>query len=286
MDGNLNLPLKRKWFELTKAGRKTEDYREITPYWFSRLIYLRDPTVFSDGHDVEAFLDELKHPFSIPADLLKDYEIEFRRFKRNVMTLGYPKSTDKGRRLTLKHAGIEIRTGDPDLGAEPGKRYFVIKHKMGLNVGVYQNIRETTNEHDSDFTAEVYSEEWSWKIKNLKQGAFYCGDLVDRSIEYAYSYHTYFRARLIALTGKLHLLNDDGTIKWNELPNDMPFIDFIDFADNWGCLDFEVSEKIYQDFNEWKSLALLQFLDYEYLIYQRWLNAFDLARKNGVVVFR
>ena len=44
------------------------------------------------------------------------------------MTLGYPKSTDTGRILKLYHKGIEIREGDPEWGAEPGKLYFVIKH--------------------------------------------------------------------------------------------------------------------------------------------------------------
>ena len=29
---NLQLSLKRNWFEMTKSGVKTEDYREITPY--------------------------------------------------------------------------------------------------------------------------------------------------------------------------------------------------------------------------------------------------------------
>ena len=30
---NLQLSLKTKWFEMTKAGIKTEDYREINIYW-------------------------------------------------------------------------------------------------------------------------------------------------------------------------------------------------------------------------------------------------------------
>lgn len=32
MTKELRLSLKTKWFEMTKAGIKTEDYREITPY--------------------------------------------------------------------------------------------------------------------------------------------------------------------------------------------------------------------------------------------------------------
>jgi hypothetical protein len=36
---NLQLPLKKQWFEMTKSGIKTEDYREITPYWVKRLVF-------------------------------------------------------------------------------------------------------------------------------------------------------------------------------------------------------------------------------------------------------
>jgi len=35
---DLNLPLKKKWFEMTKAGIKKEDYREMSDYWIKRLV--------------------------------------------------------------------------------------------------------------------------------------------------------------------------------------------------------------------------------------------------------
>lgn len=44
------------------------------------------------------------------------------------MTLGYPKKGDTERTLILEHKGIEIRTGNPNWGAEPNTLYFVIKH--------------------------------------------------------------------------------------------------------------------------------------------------------------
>lgn len=34
----LHLVLKDKWFQLFKEGVKTEEYREITPYWCNRLL--------------------------------------------------------------------------------------------------------------------------------------------------------------------------------------------------------------------------------------------------------
>ena len=34
----LHLTLKKKWFDLIKSGQKTEEYREIKPYWTKRLV--------------------------------------------------------------------------------------------------------------------------------------------------------------------------------------------------------------------------------------------------------
>jgi len=46
------MSLKTKWFEMTKNGGKTEDYREITPYWCKRLMLhfgKEEPTVFLEN---------------------------------------------------------------------------------------------------------------------------------------------------------------------------------------------------------------------------------------------
>ncbi len=113
---NLQLTLKRKWFEMTKSGVKTEDYREITPYWIKRLVNPL-PKNMAIG-----YLNEKA--------MIKGYSEErgFKPFKTNTMTLGYPKKGDPERTLVLKHAGIEIRKGNPEWGAEPDRLYFVIKH--------------------------------------------------------------------------------------------------------------------------------------------------------------
>lgn len=122
---NLQLTLKTKWFEMTKAGIKTEDYREINEYWLKRL--------FNDA-DKECMLEiieKLKEGRSIW--FIGDYYLHFLKpFHTNTMTLGYPKSTDTERIIRFEHAGIEIRTGNPEWGAEPNKLYFVIKHGKKL----------------------------------------------------------------------------------------------------------------------------------------------------------
>jgi hypothetical protein len=120
MPSCLRLSLKTKWFEMTKAGIKTEDYRDITPYWIKRLINPTDMDVTIE--DVEYYLKggELC--------MRKSNAFEVKKFTTNVMTLGYPKSTDTERILVFEHKGIEIRTGNPEWGAEQDKLYFVIMH--------------------------------------------------------------------------------------------------------------------------------------------------------------
>lgn len=115
----LQLSLKTKWFEMTKAGIKTEDYREITPYWISRLV---DKHLFKN-YTAEMFVDWYNN---MPKHVTLNHVIN--KFDYNIMTLGYPKATDAKRILKLEHKGIEIRTGNPEWGAEPNKLYFVIKH--------------------------------------------------------------------------------------------------------------------------------------------------------------
>ena len=123
---NLQLSLKKKWFEMTKSGIKTEDYREITPYWVKRLtccdtdLYLAVQELKKGEKNInrnDAWLPNFYFP---------------KKFNQNTMTLGYPKSSDTERIIKFEHAGIEIRTGNPEWGAEPNKLYFVIKHGKRL----------------------------------------------------------------------------------------------------------------------------------------------------------
>ena len=42
----LHLPLKAQWYEMIESGVKTEDYREIKPYWDKRFVDYK--SVFKD----------------------------------------------------------------------------------------------------------------------------------------------------------------------------------------------------------------------------------------------
>jgi len=137
IEKNLQMSLKTKWFEMTKDGIKTEDYREITPYWAKRLfLYQGEPLKNNlDDLEIEIICEELNNAINCFGELdeeiafvFDNWYLTFKNFDFNIMTLGYPKSTDADRILKLEHKGIEIRTGNPDWGAEPNKLYFIIKH--------------------------------------------------------------------------------------------------------------------------------------------------------------
>ena len=107
---------------MTKAGIKTEDYREINLYWFKRIVFM--PDMVMSYLNIKSNQDVL----NVCEDSFWAKTFVFKLFEYNIMTLGYPKSTDIERILKLEHKGIEIRTGNPEWGAEPNKLYFVIKH--------------------------------------------------------------------------------------------------------------------------------------------------------------
>jgi len=92
----LILPIKKQWYDLILSGEKKEEYREIKPYYRSRLKN-------------EGFLDQ----YGLP-DLWQDWVL-FRN--------GYSKSSPSFEALCT----VDIRTGRPEWGAEPGKEYYVLK---------------------------------------------------------------------------------------------------------------------------------------------------------------
>lgn len=127
---------------------------------------------------------------------------------------------------------------------------------MGLDLKVYKNIKESTEE-DYDFYAFVPIEEWEYKIKNIKKDQYYTGDR-DYSVDLGYSYstHYYFRQKLLELTGSDKYLNKEKTeILWDDLTSDIPFYELIYFSDCEGCLDYEISEILYNQFVEYYDIA-------------------------------
>lgn len=109
----LILPIKKKWFDMILSGEKKEEYREVKPYYTSRI-----KKEFS-------CCPYFVNPFG------EDYQnVEFRN--------GYGKNVPAF--ITL--CKLEIRKGRPEWGAEPGVEYYVfsidkIVWKSSDNMGGY-----------------------------------------------------------------------------------------------------------------------------------------------------
>ena len=103
----LTLPIKKKWFDMIKSGEKKEEYREIKPYYDSRFFRL----IAKDN--------------SIKAETVT--KVKFRN--------GYSKNSPS------VVCNVEITTGygKAEWGAEPGKKYFILKI---LSVEEISNVKD------------------------------------------------------------------------------------------------------------------------------------------------
>jgi hypothetical protein len=156
---------------------------------------------------------------------------------------------------------------------------------MGLDVRVYGNISLVNEDEHWNFHAMVGTPEWDFKIKNLVKGGYYKGDVIFTGVGYSYSGHSNFREDLIRLIGREDLLAD-GEINWEILPDDIPFYDFINFSDCEGCLDWEISKKIYYNFITYNEKAKELDVNNFYNRYLKWFETFRItSEQNGVVVF-
>ena len=135
----LKLTLRKIWFDMIASGEKTEEYREIKKFWLQRFT----ETYPGPPEMVCVMKDGTRFEF----DFISEFDqVEF--------TNGYGKHRPK---ITLECKGIHIGTGKPELGAEHGGNYFVIK--LGKMIE-YQNL-----------PADMYGTMHARKLKELKGGS-------------------------------------------------------------------------------------------------------------------
>lgn len=98
----LYLPLKKEWYEMIEAGIKKEEYRDMSPYWFSRLSICT------------SLICSERNCFNCQRLKFKDYDAV-------CFSYGYTR-----RRMTFECKGITIGQGRPEWGA-PDHETFIIK---------------------------------------------------------------------------------------------------------------------------------------------------------------
>jgi hypothetical protein len=122
----LTLPIRKQWFDMIKSGVKKEEYRDLKPFYMSRLIE-QDPnsgSLCARKSDLIYNLMRLgqNKNFHAPALLYKKgYRLKDFDFVK--FTNGYGNSVPS---IICEVKKIVIRSGKSDWGARPNVHYFVI----------------------------------------------------------------------------------------------------------------------------------------------------------------
>lgn len=104
----LTLPIKKKWFDMIKAGEKKEEYREIKPYYASRLF----SNYRKSGVDLDYILNN---------------NIEV--YRHIIFRNGYKNNSPQ----IICYCHIFKGYGKEKWGAEPKKEYYVLEILEILN---------------------------------------------------------------------------------------------------------------------------------------------------------
>lgn len=103
----LHLPLKAQWYKMIESGVKTEEYREIKPYWANRM------KCQADGFCTPQITCMLARTRNFGLCDIRYTHVKF--------SYGYTKRT-----MTFEWKGITIGKGKPEWGA-PDEDVFIIK---------------------------------------------------------------------------------------------------------------------------------------------------------------
>ena len=102
------LPIKKKWFDMIKSGEKTEEYREIKPYWTKRFYKAFDGlTLIRDEETWQIYYIKHAHHGSV---LLRN---------------GYRKNAP----MIFCDIELCVGYGKKEWGANPNQMYYILKIK-------------------------------------------------------------------------------------------------------------------------------------------------------------
>ena len=111
----LTLNVSKQWLDIIVAGEKTEEYREIKPYWASRLVN-------QQAESGEVLFDEFS------GYCLVIGKLEYKPYTHVLFINGYRKDSPR-----IQKEIESIAIGNPKKGLCPdkwlGKEFFVIKFK-------------------------------------------------------------------------------------------------------------------------------------------------------------
>lgn len=120
MKKRLYLSLKAKWYKMIESGEKTEEYREIKPYWEKRLLDYKKLAKYVEENRKELIAKQILFPNRTP---IEDAAHAFPRGYTHVLfSYGYT-----GRWMLFEITDITMGMGKPEWGAPTDQPVFIIK---------------------------------------------------------------------------------------------------------------------------------------------------------------
>ena len=122
----LNLNLIGRYYDMIQDGNKTEEYREIKPYWTKRFFMLNPKHPDNLGCKSTNISDDTliywnKNGLAIET-LISEGAIIAKRFTHVCFRRGYTNTP-----LFVRLAGISVGIGNPQWGAPPNTPVFILK---------------------------------------------------------------------------------------------------------------------------------------------------------------
>ena len=129
MNNTLHLVLKHKWYEMIESGIKTEEYREIKPYWVKRLLQWQEDSRYYviSGEEIHwydaKYICNTKYlNYMIYEMGREDSALRAKSYTHVCFHLGYTSTT-----MTFKVQEITIGKGNSEWGAPKDKPVFIVK---------------------------------------------------------------------------------------------------------------------------------------------------------------
>ncbi len=148
---SLHLTLKKKWFDMIRAGFKPEEYREIKDHWVRRLISVKEDM---ESAVWDEFINDLNNPYhrhNGPSECMKYFDTEFKKFDAVEFRNGYGKTVPS---ITMKLKLISIGTGCTRIGAANEEKYYFILH---LGERIEPAVRTSSEEYKQRFINHLIS---------------------------------------------------------------------------------------------------------------------------------
>lgn len=128
----LQLNLVKKWFDLTIQGVKKEEYREITPYWATRLLCMEDGESLKKYYSppiIEQICKSLKSGinYSSTDEIMSKLHLQFKKYHKTDFKNGY-KPLEIVPRFIIENKKITIGKGNPNWGFTGDCNMFIIHH--------------------------------------------------------------------------------------------------------------------------------------------------------------